>query len=78
MTHEEAIERLSRYQSPTSSEWREKEAVYQTAKSHGMAEVFKEDCHQNRYGNEIPEHIPTGVGRKDGMLATICVAFAQR
>ena len=35
MTREEAIERLSRYQSETPSEWREKEAVYQTAKSQG-------------------------------------------
>lgn len=35
MTREEAIERLSRYQSETPSIWREKEAVYQTAKFQG-------------------------------------------
>lgn len=35
MTRDEAIDRLSSYQSPTLSEWREKEAVYQTAKSQG-------------------------------------------
>ena len=33
MTRDEAIARLSRYQSETPSEWRETEAVYQTAKS---------------------------------------------
>ena len=35
MTRDEAIARLSRYQSEAPSEWREKEAVYQTAKSQG-------------------------------------------
>ena len=35
MTREEAIARLSRYQSETPSEWREKEEAYQTAKSQG-------------------------------------------
>ena len=35
MTRDEAIARLSSYQSPTPSEWREKEAFYQTAKSQG-------------------------------------------
>lgn len=35
MTLDETIARLSRYQSETPSEWREKEAVYQTAKSQG-------------------------------------------
>ena len=35
MTRDEAIARLSSYQSPTPSEWREKEVVYQTAKSQG-------------------------------------------
>ena len=35
MTRDEAIARLSHYQSETPSEWREKEAVYQNAKSHG-------------------------------------------
>jgi antitoxin component HigA of HigAB toxin-antitoxin module len=35
MTLDRIIERLSRYESPTPSEWREKEAVYQTAKSQG-------------------------------------------
>lgn len=35
MTRDEAIARLSRYQSATPSEWREKEAVYQTAESKG-------------------------------------------
>jgi ribosome-binding protein aMBF1 (putative translation factor) len=35
MTREEAIERLSRYESETPSMWREKEAVYQTARSQG-------------------------------------------
>ncbi len=35
MTLDRIIERLSRYESPTPSEWREKESVYQTAKSQG-------------------------------------------
>lgn len=35
MTRDEAIMRLSRYQSESPSEWREKEAVYQTARSQG-------------------------------------------
>ena len=35
MTLDRIIERLSRYESPEPSEWREKEAVYQTAKSQG-------------------------------------------
>ncbi len=35
MTRDEAIERLSRYQSQTPSMLKEKEAVYKTAKSNG-------------------------------------------
>ena len=35
MTREEAIERLSRFESETPSMWREKESVYQTARSQG-------------------------------------------
>ena len=35
MTLDRIIERLSRYESPAPSEWREKETVYQTAKSQG-------------------------------------------
>ena len=35
MTLDKIIECLSRYQSEAPSEWREKEAVYQTAKSQG-------------------------------------------
>ncbi len=88
MTREEAIERLSRYQSETPSMWREKEAVYQAAKSQGWLKYSRKIAiksamamkHQNISRQELAERMgcsPQYVskllkGEENLSLETIC------
>lgn len=88
MTREEAIERLSRYQSEIPSMWREKEAVYQTAKSQGWLKYSRKIAikaavamkHQNISRQELadrmgcsPQYVSKLLkGEENLSLETIC------
>ncbi len=88
MTKDEAIARLSRYESESPSMWREQEAVYQTAKSAGWLKYSRKIAikaalamkHENLSRQEFAERMgcsPQYVsrllkGEENLSLETIC------
>ena len=84
MKLDKIIERLSRYQSETPSEWREKEAVYQTAKSQGWLKYSRKIAIKTamamKYQNIIKQKtsLKTKKQNEPEKLRLVCISSIER